>query len=163
MNSAEAVASDAGPIVSFRHEFAFLGNPYRCPFLWRDILWPGAEWMFQALKSRDQKFWLQIAAMPDWRDAKAAGQQVSLRPGWEQVKKRAMLETLFAKFGLTGRPELGKRLVATGNRVLVEGNTWHDNDWGDCSCKQRPECARQGLNRLGRLLMAVRYTLEEKS
>ena len=44
--------------------------------------------------------------------------------------------------------------LATGGAVLVEGNTWHDNYWGCCTCSR---CAgRRGRNNLGRLLMKLR-------
>ena len=61
------------------------------------------------------------------------------------------------KFGLTEKfriPELREKLLATGNEELVEGNTWHDNIWGNCSC----DCCKkiEGQNKLGKLLMQVR-------
>jgi predicted NAD-dependent protein-ADP-ribosyltransferase YbiA (DUF1768 family) len=51
-------------------------------------------------------------------------------------------------------PDLQKKLLDTGDAYLEEGNTWHDNTWGNCKCDR---CARyQGENRLGQILMQVR-------
>ena len=44
----------------------------------------------------------------------------------------------------------------TGDAELIEGNTWHDNYWGVCSCSK---CNGRGKNRLGKLLMKVREEL----
>ena len=43
-----------------------------------------------------------------------------------------MADILTAKF--TYNPELADKLVATTGRLLVEGNTWHDQTWGNCTC-----------------------------
>jgi predicted NAD-dependent protein-ADP-ribosyltransferase YbiA (DUF1768 family) len=61
-----------------------------------------------------------------------------------------MYDILLCKF----KGELKQKLVNTGEILLVEGNCWHDNFWGDCYC---PKCFnRMGKNMLGRLLMKVR-------
>lgn len=68
-----------------------------------------------------------------------------------------MEEILRMKF--TQNTKLRKRLLATRNERLVEGNTWHDNFWGECYC---PHCENKvGLNHLGKLLMEIR-TLRQK-
>ena len=51
--------------------------------------------------------------------------------------------------------DMRKLLVATDNARLVEGNTFHDNFWGDCRCGG-PRCSESGVNMLGELLMAER-------
>ena len=41
--------------------------------------------------------------------------------------------------------------------MLIEGNYWHDNYWGNCLC---PKCKEiEGQNQLGKILMKVRSTL----
>ena len=58
-------------------------------------------------------------------------------------------------------PRLRECLLSTQDAVLVEGNTWHDNYWGNCRCRK---CRRhKGLNRLGRLLMQVRAEIGAKT
>jgi predicted NAD-dependent protein-ADP-ribosyltransferase YbiA (DUF1768 family) len=51
---------------------------------------------------------------------------------------------------------LAEKLLATGEEILVEGNTWHDNFWGRCSCRN---CRGKGVNHLGQLLMERRAAL----
>ena len=53
-------------------------------------------------------------------------------------------------------------LLSTNDAILIEGNTWHDNTWGDCSCGDRPECKKPGLNLLGKALMLVRKELQDE-
>lgn len=43
---------------------------------------------------------------------------------------------------------LQSRLLATGNAVLEEGNTWNDKFWG--------KFCGEGENHLGRILMEIR-------
>lgn len=50
--------------------------------------------------------------------------------------------------------KLAEALLATGDAELIEGNTWCDNIWGNCTCSK---CAKTpGENRLGKLLMEIR-------
>ena len=32
--------------------------------------------------------------------------------------------------------DLKARLLLTGDKKLIEGNKWHDNFWGNCTCKK---------------------------
>ena len=61
-----------------------------------------------------------------------------------------MEELLRLKFA---QPYLRDLLIATGEQKLIEGNYWHDNFWGSCSCEK---CGDKGENHLGRLLMKLR-------
>ena len=71
---------------------------------------------------------------------------------FENVKNTIMSIGSLLKF--TMNIDLGNRLIATHGHVLVEGNTWHDNYWGDCRCAK---CVKwPGLNKLGRILMMTR-------
>lgn len=47
-------------------------------------------------------------------------------------------------------------LDQTKGEQIIEGNIWHDNFWGNCSCNKRPECVKEGKNHLGMLLMKIR-------
>jgi predicted NAD-dependent protein-ADP-ribosyltransferase YbiA (DUF1768 family) len=55
------------------------------------------------------------------------------------------------------QPRLRKKLQETGTQMLVEGNYWHDNFWGNCKCKKCKDIT--GQNTLGILLMALREEL----
>ena len=56
-------------------------------------------------------------------------------------------------------PHLREKLIKTGDKILIEGNYWHDNDWGDCYCKNCKHTP--GNNNLGKILMNVRSSLLE--
>ena len=60
-----------------------------------------------------------------------------------------MLIGLYHKFK---DPVLRKKLLATGDEHLEEGNYWHDTYWGVCD--------GVGKNRLGELLMTVRKEVQ---
>jgi predicted NAD-dependent protein-ADP-ribosyltransferase YbiA (DUF1768 family)/hypoxanthine phosphoribosyltransferase len=49
------------------------------------------------------------------------------KPEWEDIKVKTMLELLQIKFQ---DPEMMRRLQATGDKYLVEGNDWGDIFWG---------------------------------
>ena len=84
-------------------------------------------------------------------EAKRLGQRVALRPDWEAVKLGVMEDIVRAKF--TQHESLAVKLINTGDRGLIEGNTWQDLFWGvDIT-------TRKGENHLGRILMKIRDEL----
>lgn len=53
-------------------------------------------------------------------------------------------------------PELRKRLIATQDALLEEGNNWGDREWGiDIQ-------TRNGNNHLGQILMKIRSSFADK-
>jgi cytidine deaminase len=64
-----------------------------------------------------------------------------------------MATVLRAKFQA---PELRRKLLATGDRELIEGNNWRDTTWG---CIRDKEGNWKGRNELGKLLMQIRDEL----
>lgn len=142
-------------IARFDGEHAFLSNFHPSHFTYCYIEWPTVEHAFQALKTTDHRTRQRIAALAKPGEAKKAGRSLHLRPGWDAIRKQVMLDLLIAKF--RQHPGYAERLAATGSRLLVEGNTWHDQFWGSCECG-REACLPAGYNYLGRLLMAVRLT-----
>jgi hypothetical protein len=142
-------------IASFSGEFAFLSNFHPAPLRYGGVTWPTVEHAFQAYKTTDQQTRLAICELATPAEAKRAGRSLNLRPDWDQIRKQVMLDLLIAKFRHQGT--LAARLGATRSRLLVEGNTWHDQYWGSCECG-REACRPAGYNYLGRLLMAVRLT-----
>ncbi|MBQ8349278.1 MAG: NADAR family protein [Ruminococcus sp.] len=76
----------------------------------------------------------------------------NLPKNWDEISYDIMLDILRAKFSV---PELAEMLEATDDAYLEEGNHWHDNRWGRCTCER---CrAKEGKNLLGEILMRVRY------
>jgi predicted NAD-dependent protein-ADP-ribosyltransferase YbiA (DUF1768 family) len=70
-----------------------------------------------------------------------------------------MTQILCYKFSPEHHPDLAEKLLSTGDALLVETNTWHDNSFGDCECGKREPCAAPGQNQLGIILMQIRSCL----
>ena len=144
-------------ISEFDKEWAFLSNFYWSEIEFEGITYPTNEHFFQAMKTLDIDERRAIANCRTPGQAKRMGRRVALRPDWEDVKESVMLEGLCLKFA---DEQLADWLLETGDEELVEGTTWHDNEWGNCSC---PKCAHiEGKNKLGRLLMQVRDMIKEE-
>lgn len=147
----------ATTIDEFRGRWAFLSNFHRAPLTWEGIDYPTSEHAFNAGKTLDPAARLSIAVASTPREAKRLGRMVQLRPGWDEtVRFEVMAAVLRAKFCC--HPGRVDALLTTGDAVLVEGNTWHDQTWGDCRCG-RAACTGPGENHLGRLLMELRAEL----
>ena len=51
-------------------------------------------------------------------------------------------------------PKIKQKLLDTGDKILIEGNNWCDNFWGNCHCEK---CrTKTGKNLLGISLMFLR-------
>lgn len=87
------------------------------------------------------------------QSAKRLGRSVLLRPDWEEIKYDVMYQVCKAKF--QQNPDLGQKLLKTGNAELIEGNTWGDRIWGVCK--------GIGENNLGKTLMRVRDELRSRA
>ena len=158
-------AGNRSVVMSFDGEYSFLSNFYDSPIEFmtvdgKKMIAPTVEHAFQAEKvmfSQEQEAIIN-AATPG--KAKRLGRHVLLRPDWENVKDEAMEEFVSRKFQI---PELRDKLLATGDANLVEGNTWHDNYWGICTCSK---CINSpvvdGKNKLGTILMKVRDSIREE-
>lgn len=136
-------------------ENEYLSNFYLIDVEFEGLIYPSTEHSFQAAKtlSTDERKFIKNTATPG--AAKRMGRKANLRVDWEEVKEDVMLECLRQKFK---NEELRKKLLQTGERILVEGNRWHDCYWGVCWCDK---CNGVGKNRLGTLLMKVRGELEQ--
>lgn len=144
-------------IKSFREEFFFLSNFYPCKIVWKGKNWGSVEHIFQAEKIYDEKEKEAIRNTPTAKDAKQIANKLEARNGWDGVKEQLMLQLVRSKF--VQNLDLYEKLKLTKKRKLIEGNTWHDNFWGDCICE---ECKNiKGANKLGQILMKVREELEK--
>ena len=137
------------PIESFHGEFRFLSNFWPAAVTYDGIKYPTVEHAFQAAKTLDFAQRWAISKLNAPGQAKRVGRRVSIRPDWEQVKNAVMLELTILKF--VNHRELREKLLSTGTKELIEGNTWGDEYWGVCEGK--------GWNHLGRILMSVRHQL----
>ncbi len=139
-------------IPAFRDEYRFLSNFWDAPITYEGLTYLNNEAAFQAQKSVQPEDKLAFTALGS-SNAKRLGRKVPLRPDWEDVKVGIMEEIVRAKF--TQNEGLKQQLLATGNMILEEGNTWHDTFWGiDLN-------TGEGENHLGKILMKVRAELAE--
>ena len=138
----------------FENEYEFLSNFYEHPITYNGVVYPTNEHFFQAMKTPVLSEHLEIAAAATPGRAKRLGRKANLWSDWEEIKEDIMLQALRLKFA---DPALAEKLLATDGKYLIEGNWWHDNYWGVCSCEK---CGHQGRNRLGELLMKVREEIK---
>ena len=135
----------------FDGEFAFLSNFHPSMITVDGIEFPTVEHLFQAAKTVSLVEREKIAAALTPGQAKRLGRNVILCDNWEEIKDDVMLNALRLKFD---NVFLRSLLLNTENEELVEGNTWHDNYWGNCTCDRCKNI--EGNNKLGKLLMQVR-------
>jgi ribA/ribD-fused uncharacterized protein len=139
-------------INDFHGEYFFLSNFSESPLYYNGKLWPTVEHAFQAAKV-DEDTANKILVAPTPGAAKRLGRTGTLIfKDWDVRRYNVMKQCLLRKF-LTDEALLNK-LMATGDAELIEGNTWHDNAWGDCSCEKCKN--KPGANMLGKLLMEIR-------
>lgn len=160
-------------IKEFRGSNYYLSNFYSnsddptFEFEYDGIKWKSSEAAFQAAKTLNKEERIKVSKMSPSESKKACGRRglllpngnifkITLRPDWEEVKDEIMHDILVAKF--EQNPSLKHKLLSTEDAYLEEGNTWHDNIWGNCHCG-RIGCVQQGQNRLGKALMKVREEL----
>lgn len=143
-------------IDTFRGRWTRLGNYSYCTVFYKGHAYPTTEHAYQAQKTLNKDLQRVIRHATGPAQAKHLARNLELRPDWEQVKDGIMLDLLREKF--SQEPEKWV-LLATGQAELVEGNWWHDNYWGDCTCGKKVSCEAPGKNMLGKLLMQVRAEL----
>lgn len=142
-------------ITSFKDDYAFLSNFYKCLISYEGMRFPSVEHAYQAMKTETPNLRNHFTVAPMFphklltpSQAKYHGKSLDLRRDWEQVKVNIMYDLLKIKFN---NAHFRMLLEGTGTAELIEGNWWGDTFWGVCKGK--------GENRLGKLLMRVRMEL----
>lgn len=146
-------------------EGKYLSNFHLCVLTWKGHIFQSSEHIYQWEKTLDpvEKESILInkltglATSPG--QAKRQGRKVTKREDWELIKVPTMREIQAVKYSQNSN--LGRYLLDTDDALLIEGNTWHDNFFGDCRCGKKPECKKPGLNVLGNLLMELRDSLRK--
>lgn len=139
-------------IHNFSGKYEFLSNFAECPIYFRGLWFNTTEAAFQAAKCVYDDDKSYIASRPTPGQAKRAGRKAKMRADWEEIKVNEMLTILRLKFSRGS--EFDAKLQATGDAVLVEGTTWHDQFWGICLCRDHNG---EGCNVLGQTLMHIRH------
>lgn len=131
----------------FSGKYFFLSNFYPSDVEYGGFVYKNNEAAFQSQKdpSRQLEFTLLNPS-----EAKRLGRRVTLRKDWEEIKVKTMKDIVREKFNQN--PVIREKLLATGDEILVEGNTWNDRCWGVCN--------GVGKNLLGKILMDVRKELK---
>jgi ribA/ribD-fused uncharacterized protein len=137
-------------ITEFRGKYGFLSNFWPATIEFEGVTYPSVENAYMASKTLDPLLRVQFQTCSS-KDAKAAGRQLVLRPGWNEFRLYVMRDLVWQKF--VRHPELKQYLMDTGEEEIIEGNYWHDYFWGVCNGK--------GENHLGKILMETRETLRE--
>jgi len=136
----------------------FLSNFFPSPVRANGIMYPSVEHAYQAFKSPSIDIREQVAKLPTAGKAKRFGQTIALRDEWDKRAdgsrgiKYDVMEML-VRFKFRQHPHLAALLLATGDAVLIEGNSWGDEVWG---VNKR---TNTGENALGNILMRVRAEL----
>jgi ribA/ribD-fused uncharacterized protein len=145
----ELFRKELDAITSFSDDFRWLSNFYLAPVVLDDVEYQSVEHAYQASKSYGDRI-----AFLDCTSGKAKrlGSVIELTEDWPARKLVVMKDLSVQKYKLGS--VLAKRLSDTGDREIIEGNTWGDSFWGVCSGK--------GENHLGRILMDIRKSLSAK-
>lgn len=135
-------------IDKFQGPTRWLSNYWTVDITYDGIRYTSTEAAYQASKSLDPEERKIIAKMSP-AESKKAGQKVSMRPDWDEVKIQVMEDITRLKFQHEG---LKRMLLDTGDAELIEGNTWGDRFWGTVN--------GEGQNWLGKTLMKIRAELK---
>jgi ribA/ribD-fused uncharacterized protein len=140
-------------IDNFGGDFYYLSNfsPHGFQEL-NGAYWKTNEHYFQAAKTKHPEWRYKIWKADSAWKAKEYGNLAPLIKGWDYRKLMVMLRGLEMKF--TQHEDIAKKLKSLEGYYLIEGNTWHDNYWGDCICAACQNT--KGQNNLGDLLMVLR-------
>jgi hypothetical protein len=138
-------------IDSFKGPFSFLSNFFPAPIKTKLGIFPTAEHLYQACKTKDHQQQLMIMQLATPAEAKKVGKTLTIREDWDELKIGYMRKTVEYKF--MQHWYLMTKLIETNHHKIIEGNWWHDNFWGVCSCER---CKGKGLNHLGNILMNLR-------
>lgn len=137
-------------IAEFKGEHAWLSNFFESPvFNYKTV-----EHAFQASKTLDMDCRLKIALADTPGEAKRMGKTAPLRAGWNEMKINLMHELIREKFK---NPELRKKLLATEDALIFEGNWWGDRFWGV------DKDTLEGQNHLGKIIMEVRREIQDET
>lgn len=138
-------------ISSFSGRYRWLSNFWSCKVKYHSRVFPSVEHGYQAAKytGRDEHMVEVIRLADTAADAKALGKCPGMRADWEMAKLGVMEDLIRIKFA--PKSDLARKLLATGDAPLIEGNDFGDRWWGVCD--------GVGDNHLGKILMAIREEL----
>ena len=135
-------------ITRFSGEFRWLSNFTSCFVSLDGAAYSSTENAYQAAKTLDPEYRARFIGVSPGA-AKRLGGQVPIRPDWEDVRVRIMEDLTRQKYSCN---PLRSKLLKTGSKYIIEGNTWGDTFWGVCD--------GDGENHLGHIIMKIRAELQ---
>lgn len=146
-------------INKFFGEYRWLSNFHVVDVEFEGRVYPSTEHAYQAAKSDNEEIREMFSKIETPGKAKMASLALICPPGWHESRKFEVMEQVLREKFLKNEV-LKKKLLDTGSQDLIEGNTWHDNCWGTCTC---PKCGNSGQNNLGKILMKIRKEAKTKT
>lgn len=147
-------------ILAFRDEFNFMSNFAACKVTLPAeeglpaMEFDSTEQAYMAWKTTDLAMRAKIQGMtPGEAKEETHKQDFPTRADYNDEGRIAIMLELNRQKYSSRNPELREKLIATGDAVLIEGNTWGDTFFGFAYDK----C--YGENHLGRILMKVRQEI----
>lgn len=144
-------------VLEFQGEHRFLSNFHPCQIDWLGHTYPTVEHAFQAAKFAnhpDIVDEIRKAESPGRTKTIASKYRNRIEPSWFIFSRELVMYWLLKQKFSPGS-QLAVRLLATGDRELIEGNRWGDTFWGVCN--------GVGENNLGQILMCIRSELIARS
>jgi len=154
-------------ITEFKGDNSYLSNfsPHKIEY--RGITYKTVEHAYQAQKAMTARDFRAIVDCETPGEAKRMGREIQMDPDFEKNKVAIMYELIRAKFYYGHESHtwpLWWTLTSTLDAELIEGNTWHDNFWGICSCSHCINFHTEGQsNMLGKTLMKVREEIDREN
>jgi ribA/ribD-fused uncharacterized protein len=141
------------PIDSFKYKYSFLSNFYPVTIEYEGLIYRSSEAAYQASKTKDPEIRKEFTTYSASKSKREGNTILKDKKLWYPKSLKIMEDILRIKFS---QDYFKKLLLDTGNRELIEGNTWHDNFFGSCICDR---CRNIGENNLGKILMKIRTEL----
>jgi len=143
-------------IKEFQGEYCFLSNFYISPIIIKGQEYSTVEHFYQSEKAINQKDKELIINASTPGEAKRLARNIHLIDRWDKKRDAIMKIAILEKF--KQNRDLLHKLILTGDNLLIEGNYWHDNYWGNCFCNRCKNI--EGQNKLGKILMGIRRILK---
>jgi ribA/ribD-fused uncharacterized protein len=134
-------------IYGFFDDYRFLSNFHLCQVTIDDRTFNSSEAAYMSCKTLDEDIKDLFVGDLHPSKYKKLGQEIVLRPDWEDCKVLEMTRVVYAKY--TQNFILGRALKSTDDLYLEETNDWDDRFWG-------ADVFGNGSNMLGRTSMFVR-------